>query len=187
MTLELARSHWAPNTRGPWVIAGGWIRDTLLGVPPKDIDFFVRIPHAMDLYRALRVRVASWDMEPAWSVPGVSAHSVLAEGSQTITDRYGQPLRVDPDYAVISTNRGYTFTGEQINIVIVELRSSQLWKVIDHFDFTVNAFSYDCHTQQWHHGKAAMLDLMNKRLRPIAPVINADRESYMASKGFSRA
>src|SRR3990167_5514195 len=105
MILQMKR-HWSFHL--PFgIVAGGWIRDTLLGVTPRDLDIFVPYTDAWPLYEAMRTRMSFWKITPHLTVPGQSRHSVNPwTGLNTPTG-----LNNGYIHHVISMNIGRTWMG----------------------------------------------------------------------------
>lgn len=180
-TEELKR-HWAFNLP-VGATAGGFIRDYLRGVTPEDIDIFVNCANAETLYSHLAPRMSTWNTPPSHTIPGRSMHSVSGV--------------INPDYAgsipTISTNRGMTWVGEEVNIIIMQDGVfDEEWKVINRFDYTVNMMAWQNGSGdrgRFHNKGRAISDLFNMKLvlNPAmgeALSITAERERAMLRKGF---
>lgn len=166
--LDDLKVHWIFHLKlsTPYTIAGGFFRDNLLGVPPKDIDIYIPSGGLEDFLEKIRSKIAS--IETITNEPHKDYKS-LVEG--------GLPI-----HSVVKIS---TWVGEQLDVIVLA-QSMALEDILKTFDFTVNQFG-------WQDGKilastTGLQDLWNRNLRIYNDrKVPEERIKYFEAKGFTRS
>lgn len=123
------------------VVAGGCIRDYLLGFEPKDIDIFVPVTNRQEFEEF----IYSLNDSPLWSVE-------LIEGEE---------YRVHDPHSIIGVAEGEAL-GLPVNIVARCSHIEGAWELINSFDYGILQWSFQSTDTGIVATTAALMDLANR-------------------------
>jgi len=182
--LDDLKLHWIFHLKleGGLIIAGGFFRDNLLGVPPKDIDIYVTEAAYDELLLKLRSKITTL-VEYSTSKEILTSKNITKPPSASKYDEDNETSKI-PIHSVVKIS---TWMGEQLDIIVLR-ESMTPENILKSFDYTINQFAW-----YWDGTKGSILasttgirDLWDRRLRKYNPdmKINSERERYLIEKGF---
>lgn len=140
-------------------VAGGWVRDKLLGVASDDIDFVLDTMSGIDFANA----ISTFLLDPS-NKSGSAVSSIATIKANPDQSKHLETATFVIDGISIDANR-YRDEVYTENSRIPEIKVSTAKEDAERRDFTVNALFYNIHTGEVEDYVNGMKDLANRVLR----------------------